>query len=69
MRLRVYNLVLGAILIISLCGFSLAGEPEQKQKKEKVRVLVVEKRDRYEKKEAEKPRDDKQQRPRNESRS
>jgi hypothetical protein len=53
------------MLIISLGGFSLAGGLDQKQKKEKVQVLMVEKRDREEKKDAEKPRDDKRQRPRN----
>lgn len=65
MRLKVYNLTLSAMLIISLGGFSLAGGLDQKQKKEKVQVLMVEKRDREEKKDAEKPRDDKRQRPRN----
>ena len=54
MRLMVYNLVLSAILIISSFAASVAaplsGGIDERQKKEKVQVVVVEKRDRDEKK-------------------
>jgi hypothetical protein len=73
MRLRVYNLVLGVILVISISGAGLArpqsGESGQRQKKEKVRIVVVEKRDRNVKSSETPQRDGKKQRPREEGHS
>ncbi|HWP43621.1 MAG TPA: hypothetical protein VNO14_10330 [Blastocatellia bacterium] len=74
MRIRVYSLILSAMLIVSIWGAGLAhplsGASGREQKKEKVQLVVVEKREREEKKGSEKSGSgSKEQRPRNGGRS